>query len=256
MKPLNDLIKSYLRKHCNVMIEGSSEQYAGHEANGVLRGMNGNLWPTKDSKFRKCDPEEAIRYFEENEITPFIKAAFRPEKYRMEWPVLLTVDGRPADEADLEEMRGAVNLPVQSYEDERVQKTFSDLLATINQSATVVDADLFEKTAPESQTYSLCSQTLCRPGDEAIAESFVVQNAMRQWEIISAGRPSLIQWKIAPELNVSKTSAFLVVKYDDNGPDYDFDTGRRCHQDKRWKRVDLFARFRLASVESREAAAA
>jgi hypothetical protein len=48
-------------------------------------------------------------------------------------------------------------------------------------------------------------------------------------------------WRIVPEDDLSDT--YVVLSHDENGPDKDFITDRRCHTDKGWKKYGIYARF-------------
>ena len=87
---------------------------------------------------------------------------------------------------------------------------------------------------------------LARPGDAATIEGLVADQMKNQLGEYLNGRRGRIYWRIRLETDIDDYP--MVARYDDNGPDKDFMTDRRCHLDKNWKRVAAYCRVYRATL--------
>ena len=86
---------------------------------------------------------------------------------------------------------------------------------------------------------------LSRPGDEAIVERAVAEQMSRSLNEYFGSRPGRIYWRIPLETEITDHEA--VARFDDNGPDRDFSTDRRCVLDRNWRLISCYCRlFRSA----------
>ena len=86
---------------------------------------------------------------------------------------------------------------------------------------------------------------LARPDDVEVIERNVVSLMARRLFDYLAGRSGRIYWRIPFEYEIAHHSE--VVRYDENGPDTDIFTDRRCVLDNNWRRVACYARLYRAT---------
>lgn len=82
---------------------------------------------------------------------------------------------------------------------------------------------------------------IARPGDEAMVERVVAQTMQHTLVAYFSLRPGHLYWRLPLETDISAWS--IITRYDDEGPDQDWITNRRCHVDKNWLRVAAYCRL-------------
>lgn len=87
---------------------------------------------------------------------------------------------------------------------------------------------------------------LSRPDDVAVIERAVANRMWRSMNDYLSRREGRIYWRIPFETDIDDHA--VVLRYDDNGPDMDFLTNRKCYTDKSWKRVACYARLYRATL--------
>ena len=85
---------------------------------------------------------------------------------------------------------------------------------------------------------------LARPDDVVVVERNVARKMAQRISAVMEGRFGKIYWRIPFESEILNTQ--VVSNYDENGPDIDFITGKRCYVDKNWKAVKAYVRFTKA----------
>lgn len=91
---------------------------------------------------------------------------------------------------------------------------------------------------------------LARPGDVEVVESVVadyMRNALENYLKDKGGR---IYWRTRLEWEIIPYS--VIVKMDENGPDKDYVTDRKCVMDKNWRAVRCFCRLVRAQLKTME----
>jgi hypothetical protein len=87
---------------------------------------------------------------------------------------------------------------------------------------------------------------LTRPDDEKIIERNVVRRFWRGLSVYLNERKGRIYWRMRLETDVEEWAE--VIKFDDEGPDRDFLTDRRCFLDKNWRVVQAYCRVYRAPL--------
>lgn len=98
--------------------------------------------------------------------------------------------------------------------------------------------------------------SLCRPADIDVLEAHIANRMAYRLSRYLEGKRGRIYWRCPLEFDV--TDHPQVVRYDENGPDRDFLTDKKCILDKDWKGVSLYCRLYRAKHQcaSEEAKAA
>ena len=91
---------------------------------------------------------------------------------------------------------------------------------------------------------------LARPGDEAAIERCAVELFSRQLSRYLSDKSGRIYWRTRLEHEWSP--AYVVVRFDVNGPDLDYITDQRCVTDKNWRRIKGYCRLYRANFKSME----
>jgi hypothetical protein len=89
---------------------------------------------------------------------------------------------------------------------------------------------------------------LARPGDEAIIERVVVGAMVRALNVYLGDKHGTIYWRERLEMDVGPYG--VVLRYDNNGPDIDEVTNRRCVKDKNWVRIGIYCRLVRAQYKA------
>jgi len=87
---------------------------------------------------------------------------------------------------------------------------------------------------------------LARPDDVAAIEAVVVQRMIRSLTTYLNPRKGRIYWRVPLEFSISETD--VAVRFDDNGPEVDFVTNRKCVKDHNWRRVACYCRLYRANL--------
>lgn len=87
---------------------------------------------------------------------------------------------------------------------------------------------------------------LARPADVEIIERLVAGRMGVHLQEYLGGRSGRIYWRIPFESEVTEYP--IVARYDDNGPDRDVVTDRKCVFDRNWRRVACYCRLYRASL--------
>lgn len=90
-------------------------------------------------------------------------------------------------------------------------------------------------------TYS----ALARPADAEIVERRVSEAMARDLARYLENRAGRIYWRA--RLETEENTDSVVVKYDENGPDREFVTDRKCLLDKDWTRLSCYCRLYRAT---------
>ena len=87
------------------------------------------------------------------------------------------------------------------------------------------------------------ASSLCRPDtfDMKTTEKYVATQMANLLTAYFSRNPGRIYWRIHPEAEWYDLAR--VIMYDENGPDVDIWTDRKCFLDKRWKRYVIYARL-------------
>lgn len=91
---------------------------------------------------------------------------------------------------------------------------------------------------------------LARPHDIAVVESYTASRLGCRVLDYFQSRGGRIFWRVPLEWAVDDLPQ--VVRFDENGPDKDFATGRLCVLDKNWKAVKGYCRVYKATYRSAE----
>jgi hypothetical protein len=86
---------------------------------------------------------------------------------------------------------------------------------------------------------------LARPDDVEVIERLVAQRMSERLRDYLSPRHGRIYWRIPFESEISEWS--VVSRYDENGPDRDELTDRKCVKDKNWRRVACYCRLYRAT---------
>jgi hypothetical protein len=95
---------------------------------------------------------------------------------------------------------------------------------------------------------------LARPGDEAVIEREVVGAMVRSLNGYLNDKSGTIYWRTRLEVDV--TPWYVILYYDNNGPDINALTDRKCVKDSKWVRIALYCRLVRAESKVVEAPAA
>jgi hypothetical protein len=81
---------------------------------------------------------------------------------------------------------------------------------------------------------------LARPDDVKAIERIVAQRMHRQLSSYLGSRKGRLYVRLPFEYEIDEQE--VVIRFDENGPDKDFLTDRKCHLDKNWRRVACYFR--------------
>lgn len=82
---------------------------------------------------------------------------------------------------------------------------------------------------------------LARPGDENAVEEHVASHMHRQLATYFEDRKGRIYWRKRFETDDSPRG--VIIRFDENGSDTDFETGRKCVKDNNWRRLACYCRL-------------
>lgn len=91
------------------------------------------------------------------------------------------------------------------------------------------------------------ANAICRPDpfDIECVKASVRHNIARQLTTYFNDGNGTIYWRIMPEEDLQDHQC--VIRYDENGPDKDFYTDKRCFMDKNWKAYSIYMRLVLSA---------
>lgn len=91
---------------------------------------------------------------------------------------------------------------------------------------------------------------LARPNDVEVIERKVAARMSRKLFDYIGKRSGRIYWRIPFEFDIAPTD--VVVRYDENGPDKDAITDRKCVMDRNWRNVTAYCRLYRATMVAPE----
>lgn len=123
-------------------------------------------------------------------------------------------------------------------------QTLAELRAFIDAEFPVqakVDTGPFGPNGERYMEFRSFARTRNSEVDIKSAKEMTLRNVAAQFQQYAEGRSGTLHWRIEPEEDL--INSYVVLKWDENGPDRDFYTNKPCFMDRDWLLYGVYMRL-------------